>query len=100
MSTANRKDKLLPQPIKAVMIFFFITAIASPAYLADSANAVTSASDLILMNFKIAFIADTTLNNTTKELLKLIKNEAADMILHQGDLDNFESGSNSPQQWD
>lgn len=38
-------------------------------------------------DFKVAFIGDGGINNYSKSVLKLIKSEGTDMVLHQGDLD-------------
>lgn len=47
-------------------------------------------------NFKVAFIGDQGLNNYSKAVLKMIKDEKADMVLHQGDFDY----GNDPEKWD
>ncbi len=47
-------------------------------------------------NFKIAFIGDQGLGNNAKAVLNLIKNEGADAVMHQGDLDY----QGKPQAWD
>ncbi len=47
-------------------------------------------------NFTVAFIGDHGLGNNAKEVLRLIKNENADMVLHQGDFDY----ENNPGKWD
>lgn len=46
-------------------------------------------------NFKVAFIGDQGINNNSKAVLRLIKSEGADMVLHQGDFDY----SNNPDAW-
>ena len=48
------------------------------------------------VNFTVAFIGDQGLGDNAKEVLKFIKNENADMVLHQGDFDY----ENSPENWD
>jgi len=47
-------------------------------------------------NFKVAFIADQGLGPNSVSVLQLIKNEGAQMILHQGDFDY----TNNPNAWD
>ena len=39
------------------------------------------------INFKVAFIGDQGLNDNSKAVLQLIKDEQTDMVLHQGDFD-------------
>jgi hypothetical protein len=46
--------------------------------------------------FKVAFIGDQGLTDDSKEVLRLIKDEGAEMVLHQGDFDY----ANSPDLWD
>lgn len=48
------------------------------------------------IDFKIAFIGDQGLNANSKAVLRLIKEEHADMVLHQGDFDY----ENNPDRWD
>ena len=38
-------------------------------------------------NFRVAFIGDQGLNSNSIAVLNLIKDEGAQMVLHQGDLD-------------
>ena len=47
-------------------------------------------------NFKVAFIGDQGLNDSSREVLQLIKGEGADMVLHQGDFDY----TDRPDAWD
>ena len=47
-------------------------------------------------NLKVAFIADQGLNSNSLAVLRLIKEERTDMVLHQGDFDY----SNDPEAWD
>lgn len=47
-------------------------------------------------NFKIAFIGDQGLGKDAKAVLRLIKSEGAQAVLHQGDLDS----ENNPAAWD
>jgi len=47
-------------------------------------------------NFKVAFIADQGLDTNAKAVLSLIKDEGAQMVLHQGDFDY----ANNPELWD
>ena len=47
-------------------------------------------------NFTIAFIGDQGYGKNAKAVLQLIKNEGADMVLHQGDFDYLDD----PEKWD
>ena len=49
-------------------------------------------------NFKVALIGDSALGHKTPLVLRMIKEEGADMVLHQGDLDN--SDLDDPDRWD
>jgi hypothetical protein len=51
-------------------------------------------------NFKVAFIGDSSIRSDTRDVFRLIKAEGADMIIHQGDIDNNEDGTDSPQIFD
>ena len=46
--------------------------------------------------FRVAFIGDTGIHQPAIDVLNLIKDEGADMVLHQGDLDY----ENDPEKWD
>jgi 3',5'-cyclic AMP phosphodiesterase CpdA len=100
MSAINRKDIHALQPVKTMMVFVLVTVIAGSVHLIVSAENGPSLSDTIPADFKIAFISDTALNSNTHTVLQLIKDEGADMVLHQGDIDNAENGPDSPIQWD
>ena len=47
-------------------------------------------------NFKVAFIGDQSLSSNAKAVLRLIKDENTDMVLHQGDFDYYDD----PDRWD
>jgi hypothetical protein len=47
-------------------------------------------------NFKVAFIGDQGLGTNAQAVLSLIKNEGADLVLHQGDFDY----EDNPELWD
>ncbi len=49
-----------------------------------------------LSNFKVAFIGDQGLGPNSVSVLQLIKDEGADMVLHQGDFDY----TDNPDAWD
>ncbi|MCH8003870.1 MAG: metallophosphoesterase [Nanoarchaeota archaeon] len=51
---------------------------------------------IIPLNFKVAFIGDQGLNDNSRNVLQLIKDEDTDMVLHQGDFDY----QNDPDEWD
>ena len=47
-------------------------------------------------NFKVAFIGDHGLGNGPRDVLRMIKDEGADMVLHSGDFDYYDD----PDRWD
>ena len=47
-------------------------------------------------DFKVAFIGDQGLNRASRSVLRMIKDEGADMVLHQGDFDY----QDNPDLWD
>jgi hypothetical protein len=51
---------------------------------------------LLPPDFMIAFIGDQGLTDNSREVLQLIKDEGADMVLHQGDFDY----KDDPEAWD
>ena len=69
--------------------FSCLVAIALPSQ-------VWAQGDLPPVNFTIAFIGDQGLGANAEAVLKLIKNEGADAVLHQGDFDYHDD----PAGWD
>ena len=51
-------------------------------------------------DLKVAFIGDQGLNANAKAVLRLIRDEGADMVLHQGDFGYAESNPTTPTAWD
>ncbi|MDA1036419.1 MAG: metallophosphoesterase [Chloroflexi bacterium] len=68
-----------------------VTATATPPVPAS-----TSRPSLTPEDFKIAFIGDQDINSDSKAVLGMIRDEGADMVLHQGDL----GYSNGADAWD
>ncbi|MDO8657035.1 MAG: cellulase family glycosylhydrolase, partial [Nanoarchaeota archaeon] len=50
-------------------------------------------------NYKVAFIGDSGHGNNFRQVLQLIRDEEADMVIHAGDLGYDESNAQSPQLW-
>ena len=70
-------------------VFSFLVIIALP-------SRVLAQGDLPPVNFTIAFIGDQGLGTNAEAALRLIKNEGADAVLHQGDFDYHDN----PAGWD
>ena len=66
-----------------LVLLALATAIAWPD---ESSPAAASAPTATTPNFKVAFIGDQSVGANAAAVLKLIANEGADMVLHQGDL--------------
>lgn len=77
--------------IHKYMIVFLLLTIVCP--LRVQASTFLSETP---PNFKIAFIADQGLGKNAEAVLKLIKSEGAQAVLHQGDLDY----KNNPPDWE
>ncbi len=50
-------------------------------------------------NFKVAFIGDSGYGDNYADVLRLIRDENADLVLHQGDLGYNEGNPEAPQRW-
>jgi hypothetical protein len=70
-------------------VFSFLVIIALP-------SRGLAQGDLPPVNFTIAFIGDQGLGTNAEAVLRLIKNEGADAVLHQGDFDYHDN----PAGWD
>lgn len=85
----NKKIALISASLTFVLIF-----IASCQY--DSQIGHGSKYTVPPENFKVAFIGDQGLGENARAVLHLIKDENADMILHQGDFDY----EDNPLEWE
>jgi len=86
-----RKVKLLTLFIRLVPLFLF--SCGSSDRGSDSSPLVKTDTP---PNFKVAFIGDQALTENSKAVLRLIKEEKADMVLHLGDFDY----ASNPDKWD
>lgn len=62
---------------------------------------VESGSPLVTTptNFMVAFIGDTSYGDNFERVLQMIRDEGADLVLHQGDLGYNEGDGEAPQEW-
>ena len=79
---------------KILLLVFAIIILSGISGIQYSAFAQTP--NTTPPNFKVAFIGDQGLNGDSEAVLTLIKNENADMVLHQGDFDY----ADNPNAWD
>jgi hypothetical protein len=91
---------LFPGLAIAILLFTMIPNLPQEEAEAASSFRTLSFSDVPPPNFKVAIFGDTSIQDTTREVFQLVKDEGADMVIHQGDMDNFEEGSDSPQIFD
>ena len=83
--------------MRAPFLFFILFVfLFSVVRWTVSVSAQTTKSISTEANFKVAFIGDQGLKDTSRQVLRLIKAEGAQMVLHQGD---FDYGGN-PTGWD
>ena len=75
------------------IVFFTLTAIAVNGALINEARSQNQAG---LQPVTVAFIGDQGINSNSRAVLQLIKDEGADLVSHQGDLDY----ENNPTRWD
>lgn len=61
-----------------------------------NASSISSSSPSV----KVAYIGDTGHGENFQKVLKLIKDEGADIVIHAGDLAYDESNSNAPKLWE
>lgn len=85
----NKKIALI-----SIFLVFVLIFIASCQY--DSQIGHGSKYTAPPENFKVAFIGDQGLGEKARAVLHLIKDENADMVLHQGDFDY----KDDPEKWD
>ncbi|MGI9319470.1 MAG: metallophosphoesterase [bacterium] len=74
-------------------VFIMLAVVVGNCALASE---TTSQSGETLKPVTVAFIGDQGINNNSRAVLQLIKDEGADLVLHQGDLDY----ENNPAKWD
>jgi hypothetical protein len=75
------------------IVCFILAVVVVNCALASKA---TSQSRETLRPVTVAFIGDQGINSNSRAVLQLIKDEGADLVLHQGDLDY----ENNPIRWD
>ncbi len=75
------------------VVCFILAVVVVNCALASEA---TSQSRETLQPVTVAFIGDQGINSNSRAVLQLIKDEGADLVLHQGDLDY----ENNPIRWD
>lgn len=75
------------------VVCFILAVVVVNCALASEA---TSQSRETLQPVTVAFIGDQGINSNSRAVLQLIKDEGADLVLHQGDLDY----ENNPNRWD
>ena len=64
-----------------------LVVIALTAVNRASSNASKPESPALMQPVTVAFIGDQGINNDSRAVLQLIRSEAVDLVLHQGDLD-------------
>ena len=72
---------------------FFITIIS---IFSIPSFSMSSSETAKVEEVKVAFIGDQGLNNSSKSVLKLIKSEGAELVVHQGDFDYLDR----PKSWE
>jgi len=80
-------------PLLILILSFFI---AGHLLIGNSIIPADEYSSLMPANFKVAFIGDQGLGINPASVLKLIRDEKADMVLHSGDFDY----EDNPEKWD
>lgn len=75
------------------VVFYVLTLVTVNFALASETN---SQKQTRLQPVTVAFIGDQGININSRAVLQLIKDEGADLVLHQGDLDY----ENNPIRWD
>jgi hypothetical protein len=75
------------------VVCFILAVVVINCAQASEAN---SQSRETLQPVTVAFIGDQGINSNSRAVLLLIKDEGADLVLHQGDLDY----ENNPIRWD
>lgn len=83
---------MMKDRVPGVVCFILAVGVVNCALASEA----TSQSREALQPVTVAFIGDQGINNNSKVVLQLIKDEGADLVLHQGDLDY----ENNPTRWD
>ena len=90
MSAVRRLIKI--QRVRVVLFALVLASVGTDVWVVPAgAAAVATPPD-----FKVAFIGDQGLGDDPLAVLRLIRDEEADMVLHQGDL----AYANDPEAWD
>ncbi len=77
----------------AFLIFAFVAFLSHPPI--EGIYVALASSVAPPPNLKVAFIGDTGNSDSFQQVLQLIKDEGADIVLHQGDFDYV----NDPASW-
>jgi hypothetical protein len=86
-----------PHPIQKLILITLFVLIGGQLTTVEEVQAhKTQAIASTPPNFVVAFIGDQAMYPRSRAVLSLIKNEGADMVLHQGDFDYV----NDPDGWD
>lgn len=87
----NKKISLMS--IFHVFVLIFIASCQYDSKIGHGLKYIASPE-----NFKVAFVGDQGLGENARAVLQLIKDENADMVLHQGDFDYKDDQENWDQQ--
>jgi len=71
-----KRIKIIELTFLFVLVSFFLIGCQSDIWKVDKT--------ITPENFKVAFIADQDINDNSRAVLQLIKDEKASMVLHQG----------------
>jgi hypothetical protein len=82
--------------ISLLMLSLLFSVFIVSGQTIDEEYIIVEGYDSTLENLKVAFIGDQGLSSDSKAVLQLIKDEDADMVLHQGDFDY----EHDPNKWD
>lgn len=77
-------------PLLAALLFVFVLFYAAHAYARRATEP----------NFKVAFVADMGVSGDAEDVLRLIRRQGADMVLHQGDMGYDEANPAAPIRWE
>lgn len=94
----NKKLILLFGLILATVGVGFTFVMNVPTYI--GAATVGSSTSIPKQNLKVAFLGDQGFNADAEAVLQLIKNEGADIVMHQGDLGYNEADPQSVVDWE
>ncbi len=77
-------------PFLKLGAFFVVALLVFLSLPINKSSFVVSTSSVAPPpNLKVAFVGDTGNGNDFQRALQLIKDEGADIVLHQGDFDSF-----------